>query len=117
MVRIGYLISLSVILLLLIPTNLKVIPIIALLFTGIGCGPIYPSLIHYAPIAFDKKYSQIIIGLQMAFAYTGSTFMPPLFGLIATHINIKLFPIFVLIFTLIGFILIEILFHKKRQEN
>ena len=117
MVRLGYLISLSGIILLLIPTNIKIIPIIALLITGIGCGPIYPSLIHYAPIAFDKKYSQIIIGLQMAFAYTGSTFMPPLFGLIATHINIKLFPIFVLIFTLIGFILIEILFHKKRQEN
>lgn len=117
MVRIGYLISLSGIILLLIPTNIKIIPIIALLLTGIGCGPIYPSLIHYAPIAFDKKYSQIIIGLQMAFAYTGSTFMPPLFGLIATHINIKLFPIFVLIFTLIGFILIEILFHKKRQDN
>ena len=117
MVRLGYLISLSGIILLLIPTNIKIIPIIALLLTGIGCGPIYPSLIHYAPIAFDKKYSQIIIGLQMAFAYTGSTFMPPLFGLIATHINIKLFPIFVLFFTLIGFILIEILFHKKRQEN
>lgn len=117
MVRLGYLISLSGIILLLIPTNIKIIPIIALLITGIGCGPIYPSLIHYAPIAFDKKYSQIIIGLQMAFAYTGSTFMPPLFGLIATHINIKLFPVFVLIFTLIGFILIEILFHKKRQEN
>ena len=117
MVRLGYLISLSGIILLLIPTNIKIIPIIALLITGIGCGPIYPSLIHYAPIAFDKKYSQIIIGLQMAFAYTGSTFMPPLFGLIATHINIKLFPLFVLFFTLIGFILIEILFHKKRQEN
>lgn len=117
MVRLGYLISLSGIILLLIPTNIKIIPIIALLITGIGCGPIYPSLIHYAPIAFDKKYSQIIIGLQMAFAYTGSTFMPPLFGLIATHINIKLFPVFVLIFTLTGFVLIELLFNKKRQEN
>ena len=117
MIRLGYLISICGLLLILLPTNIKFIPIIGLFICGIGCGPIYPSMIHSTPILYNKKYSQIIIGLQMAFAYTGSTLVPPLFGLIATYINIKLFPIFLLIFTITGYILFEILFKKKRQES
>ena len=38
------------------------------------------------------------IGIQMASAYLGSTFMPPVFGLIANHISIRLMPLYALFF-------------------
>lgn len=57
---------------------------------GLGCAPIYPSIIHSTPTSFGARESQAIIGIQMAFAYTGSTLMPPLFGLMAEFISMKL---------------------------
>ena len=38
--------------------------------------------------------SQAVIGVQMASAYTGTCLLPPLFGLIASHVHIALFPVF-----------------------
>lgn len=53
--------------------------LIGLILIGLGCAPIYPSMIHETPSRFGKTASQSIMGLQMAFAYIGSTFMPPYF--------------------------------------
>ena len=38
-----------------------------------------------------------MVGLQMATAYLGNCVMPPLFGLIANHVNIGLFPMYLLL--------------------
>ena len=38
-----------------------------------------------------------MIGVQMAFAYIGICVMPPIFGLIANHISISLFPVYMLL--------------------
>ena len=48
------------------------------------------------PDLFGKDKSQAIIGVQIAFAYTGFCVMPPLFGLIAEHISISLLPVYLL---------------------
>ena len=61
---------------------------------GLGCAPIYPCIIHMTPDVFGKDKSQAMIGIQMAFAYTGFLVMPPLFGVIAEHISISLLPVF-----------------------
>jgi hypothetical protein len=37
----------------------------------------------------------------MAFAYTGTTFMPPLLGFMASLSTIAIFPIFILIFVVV----------------
>ncbi|MCI8834598.1 MAG: MFS transporter [Ruminococcus sp.] len=63
-----------------------------LILIGLGCAPIYPSVIHSTPAHFGADKSQAVIGVQMAFAYVGTCFMPPLFGFLANHINISLFP-------------------------
>ena len=63
---------------------------------GLGCAPIYPCIIHSTPAHFGADRSQAIIGVQMACAYVGTCLMPPLFGLIANHIDIALFPVFLL---------------------
>ena len=43
----------------------------------------------------------------MASAYVGCTLMPPLFGLIAQHISIALYPYFMLFFTVLMLIMTE----------
>ena len=68
-----------------------------LVVIGLGCAPIYPCIIHSTPEHFGAENSQALIGVQMASAYVGTLAMPPLFGLIANHISIGLFPIFLLV--------------------
>jgi len=43
---------------------------------GMGFAPIFPSMLHITPQRFGPECSQSVIGLQMAFAYVGSTIMP-----------------------------------------
>ena len=80
-----------------------------LITIGLGCAPIYPSIIHSTPSHFGADKSQAIIGVQMASAYVGTCAMPPLFGLIANHITVALFPLYLLIFLILMFIMHEIL--------
>ena len=67
-----------------------------LILIGLGCAPIYPCVIHSTPDHFGPENSQAIIGVQMASAYAGTCLMPPLFGLIANHITVSLFPFYLL---------------------
>ena len=68
-----------------------------LLLIGLGCAPIYPSVIHSTPEHFGADRSQAIIGVQMASAYAGNCLMPPLFGLIANHIQVSLLPFYLFV--------------------
>ena len=68
-----------------------------LLTIGLGCAPIFPCAIHSTPDYFGADKSQSIIGVQMACAYVGTFCMPPLFGLIANHINEALLPVYLLV--------------------
>lgn len=68
---------------LLLPFSITVIP--GFLLVGLGCAPIFPSLLHETPANFGEKHAQSIMGLQMASAYVGITLMPFLFGKIATY--------------------------------
>lgn len=68
-----------------------------LILIGLGCAPIYPAMLHETPNRFGKELSQSIMGIQMATAYVGSTFMPPVFGLLAKTISFKALPFFLII--------------------
>jgi len=85
-----------------------------LLIIGLGCAPVYPCIIHSTPLLFGNDRSQSIIGIEMAAAYSGSCLMPPIFGVIAEHVNMGLFPVFLLGFTVLLVILIE---HLHRVCN
>lgn len=63
---------------------------------GLGCAPIYPCVIHSTPERFGAGNSQAVIGVQMASAYIGTSLMPPLFGLVAEHIDVALLPVYLL---------------------
>lgn len=66
---------------LFLPTSYTLI--VGFLFVGLGCAPIFPSLLHETPVNFGAKNSQTIMGMQMASAYVGITLMPFLFGKLA----------------------------------
>lgn len=87
----------------------NVFSLIGLITLGIGSAPVYPSIIHSTPARFGEARSQALIGVQMASAYTGTCLMPPLFGLIANHISIKLFPLYIGILTAIMIVMFEVL--------
>ena len=74
---------------------------------GLGCAPIYPSLLHQTPMRFGAEASQAVMGLQMAFAYVGSTFSPPLAGLLAGADRLELLPLLLMGFTLLMILLVE----------
>ena len=96
----GTLLAILGILLILIPCG-TALALVGLIVTGLGCAPIYPSIIHSTPENFGAQNSQAVIGVQMAAAYIGTTLMPPLFGLLATHTSISLYPLYLLILAII----------------
>lgn len=91
------------------PIKADWVSLYGLIVIGLGCAPVYPSIIHSTPSNFGAENSQAIIGVQMASAYTGATFMPPLFGLIADHINVGLYPVFLLVFAVLILIMMRLL--------
>ena len=119
LIRIGILTMIGGVLLIALPVPYDAFTLAGLLIVGLGCAPVYPSVIHSPPANFGKENSQAIIGIQMASAYVGTTFMPPLFGLIAAHIHIGLYPAFLLALALLMLCMSEKLNRTvaKRQEG
>lgn len=74
---------------------------IGLLLIGLGCAPVYPCIIHSTPAHFGADKSQAIIGVQMASAYVGTCVMPPLFGFLAEHMNVMIYPFYLLIILIV----------------
>ena len=95
------------IILIILPIVNNVTALAGLIIVGLGCAPIYPAVIHSTPSNFGADKSQAIIGIQMASAYTGSTLMPPVFGVIADKINIGLYPFYLLFFAALMIIMSE----------
>lgn len=114
MIRLGLSVTLFGCILLILPLG-TAIGVAGILIIGLGCAPIYPSVIHSTPHHFGADKSQAVIGVQMAAAYIGTTLMPPVFGLIANHISVSLLPLYLLLFTVL-----MIIFHErlvKKTQN
>ena len=70
-----------------------------------------------APYNFGKKYSAAVIGLQMASAYAGSTFMPMLFGILQQHLGIAIMPVYLLIFAVLNISFLELSYRKADRNG
>lgn len=93
---------------------------ICICLLGLGCAPVYPSLIHATPARFGEALSSQAISIQLAGSYVGSILMPPAFGLVATHFSVHLWPISLSIF--VGFLLLcvcllDYVTHKKLNKS
>ena len=117
MIRTGILVMAAGVILVTLPLGTNLPCLIGLVIIGLGCAPVYPCIIHSTPVNFGKENSQSLVGIQMASAYTGSTLMPPLFGLIAQHIHIGLYPLYLGVFTLVMLLMTETLNRKISLKN
>ncbi|MCI9514649.1 MAG: MFS transporter [Oscillospiraceae bacterium] len=88
-----------------------------LLLIGLGCAPIYPSVIHATPDHFGAARSQAVIGVEMASAYVGTCLMPPLFGLAAGRGAAALFPVYLLALLAVMVLAHERLLHGSGEEK
>ncbi|PGY08282.1 sugar MFS transporter [Bacillus sp. AFS031507] len=107
LIRVGQIIALTGAAFLLLPLP-STFSLVGFIMVGLGLAPIFPCMLHETPTRFGQEHSQTIMGYQMAIAYTGSTFLPPLLGFIAVHSSIGIFP-----FVIAGFIAIMLLGSEK----
>jgi fucose permease len=115
MVRLGQAFVACGIIILILPIgNLLLLP--GFFIIGLGCAPIYPSMLHETPRNFGAEKSQAIMGIQMASAYIGTTFIPPFFGWITSYIGLNIFPFFIGIILIINVTMVEIL-NKKVDKK
>lgn len=117
MIRLGTAIALVGTVMVMLPIKSDIPALAGFVVAGLGCAPIYPSIIHSTPSNFGAENSQAIIGIQMAFAYVGSTFMPPLFGFIANHTTLKIMPFYLAFFLVLMIIMTERTFAGKEKSR
>lgn len=112
LIRIGIAVELLGILLVFLPVRGYIAAAIGFVVVGMGMGPVYPAVQHMAPESFGKKYSAAAIGMQMAAAYIGSTFMPMVFGQIQQKLGIDIMPAYLLIFAAVSLAMLEIAYRR-----
>ena len=112
LIRVGIAVELVGIALVFLPLQGYIVTAIGFVVIGTGMGPVYPAIQHMAPSNFGKRHSAAVIGLQMASAYLGSTFMPTVFGHLQQAIGIGIMPLYLLFFALLNLSMLEIAYRK-----
>lgn len=115
LIRAGIIVMMIGAVMVLLPVN--TISLIGLIVIGLGAAPVYPCIIHATPNNFGKENSQALVGIQMASAYTGTTLMPPLFGLIAQYVRVSLYPWYLLVFAVLMLCMTELLNHATNKTT
>lgn len=96
LIRTGEILILIGVLCLLLPLP-NVFSMLSFVLIGLGCAPIFPTMLHETPARFGDEDAQNIMGFQMAVAYIGASLLPPLFGGIASATTFAIFPFFILV--------------------
>lgn len=118
MIRFGAIIAAIGIILVVLPIHSFILSVAGLIIAGLGCAPVYPSIIHSTPKNFGPENSQAVIGVQMASAYVGSCLAPALFGVLAQAISLTLYPFYLLFFAVLLLSMTELLNRlKDRSAN
>ena len=112
LIRAGIAVELLGILMVFLPAESFLPAAVGFVVIGTGMGPVYPSIQHMAPANFGPRNSAAVIGLQMASAYIGSTFMPMVFGHLQQAAGIGIMPAYLLIFALMNLGLLELAYRK-----
>ena len=88
LVRLGIMGALAGAVLFSIPTLPNLVNLCGLMLLGLGCAPIYPSLMHEATNRFDPDTARTVIGRQVAFAYVGCALGPAALGLLGAFVGL-----------------------------
>ena len=115
MIRLGTCIAAVGVVMIAVPALPTSAALAGCIVIGLGCAPVYPSVIHATPANFGSDKSQAIISVQMASAYVGSTFMPPLFGVLASLTGMWLMPYYIGVFFAVMILLMERTFRLTKN--
>ncbi len=117
MIRLGIAVEFVGIALVALPVAHYAVAAVGFVTVGVGMGPIYPSIQHMAPVNFGRRLSASAIGLQMASAYIGSTFMPMVFGLLQQAVGIWIMPFYLALFAVMNIALLELTYKKLEKAK
>ncbi|WP_312427012.1 MFS transporter [Lacrimispora sp.] len=88
----------------LLLTSNQYVNLLGLILIGMGCAPIYPSMLHETPARFGKNNSSKLMGVQMAFAYIGTMLVPPAIGVLSSVVGIRFYPVFIMVLLITMFV-------------
>ncbi|MBQ3841447.1 MAG: MFS transporter [Ruminiclostridium sp.] len=117
LIRIGIAVEAAGILLIFLPLPGYIFTAVGFAATGIGMGPVYPAIQHMAPLNFGRRNSAAVIGLQMASAYIGSTFMPMVFGLLQEGAGIGIMPFWLALFAAMNIGMLEFAYSRIKKQK
>lgn len=89
LVRLGVVVAMCGAVLFAIPQWPSVFSLVGLVLMGLGCAPIYPSLMHETSRRFPPNVAPVVIGRQVAFAAVGGSIMPAACGLLASYVGLS----------------------------
>ncbi len=116
MIRLGQILIVIGLMIMLLPLP-NGFTLAGIIICGLGCAPIYPCILHETPVRFGKENAQEIMGLQMACAYIGSTFLPPLLGLVGSHTSMAILPSVLLLYATVMLFFSEQLNRRLQQQD
>ena len=83
-----------------------------ILLVGVGCGPIFPSVLHCVPERFGARFSADITGFHMGGAYAVGFAVQMTFGFVAEATTFRIMP-----FVLISLCLLCILMNEASNRK
>ena len=89
LVRTGIVVAMAGALLFALPGVFGDLSPVGLILMGLGCAPIFPSLMHETARRFPPEVVRQLIGRQMTCAYIGSSVVPAAFGILATWAGLQ----------------------------
>ena len=89
LVRAGIAVAMAGALLFALPSAFGDLSPVGLVLMGLGCAPIFPSLMHETARRFPPEVVRQLIGRQMTCAYAGSSVVPAAFGLMAAWAGLQ----------------------------
>lgn len=88
LVRFGIVLATTGAMLFALPGLPAAVSLVGLLLMGLGCAPIYPSLMHETASRFPPEVARQVIGRQIGFSYVGASVLPAACGLLASLLGL-----------------------------
>jgi len=105
LIRLGILIAVAGAVVFAIPALPGPLSLLGLVVMGLGCAPIYPSMMHETARRFPANLTAKVIGRQVGLSYLGSAGVPAACGLLAAYAGLPMvMPALILV--LLGLLLV-----------
>ena len=115
LMRIGEgIIAAGILLLALGGVNPYLLPV-GISLVGLGCAPVYPSIIHSTPTRFTPSFSASVMAVQIGCAYLSNVSASPLFGVIGQYAGFVYYPYYLLAFLVVLTLCNEAVRYKQRR--